>query len=82
VGAVFLLRRRRPDIERPYRTLGYPVVPLVFLLASIAIMLNSLIRQPATTMISFGVIIAGVPAYYIWQAVAARRAPEGRSAGV
>jgi amino acid transporter len=81
VGAVFLLRRRRPDIERPYRTLGYPVVPLVFLLASIAIMLNSLIRQPATTMISFGVIIAGVPAYYIWRMVAARKTPEGRSAG-
>jgi amino acid transporter len=73
VGAVFILRRRRPDIERPYRTVGYPVVPIVFMLASVAMLLNALIRQPGTTMISFGVILAGVPAYYIWQSSAAGR---------
>lgn len=75
VGAVFILRRRRPDLERPYRTVGYPVVPLVFMLASIAMLLNSLIRQPGTTMISFGVIAAGIPAYHIWRSISARRRP-------
>jgi APA family basic amino acid/polyamine antiporter len=68
VAAVFILRRRHPELERPYRTVGYPVVPLVFLLASVALLLNALIRQPTTTLISFGVIAAGVPVYYLWRA--------------
>jgi len=73
VAAVFILRRRHPDIERPYRTVGYPVVPLIFMLASLAMLLNSLIRQPGTTMISFGVIASGIPVYYIWRALRGRR---------
>lgn len=68
VAAVFILRRRHPELERPYRTVGYPVVPLVFMLASVALLLNALIRQPTTTLISFGVIAAGVPVYYLWRA--------------
>jgi APA family basic amino acid/polyamine antiporter len=74
VGAVFILRRRRPDLVRPYRTVGYPIVPLVFLLASVAMLANSLIRQPGATLFGFGVIAAGIPVYYGWQAVRARRA--------
>jgi amino acid transporter len=73
VGAVFVLRRR-PGLERPYRTVGYPVVPLVFLLASVAMLANSLIKQPGATLFGFGVIAAGVPVYYGWQAVRGRRA--------
>ncbi|HEX6940919.1 MAG TPA: amino acid permease [Longimicrobiales bacterium] len=73
VGAVFLMRRRRPDAERPYRTLGYPVVPAVFLLASIAMLVNSVIEQPVDTGISFGIIVAGIPAYHVWQALRRRR---------
>lgn len=79
VGAVFLMRKQRPDAERPYRTLGYPWVPLVFLLASLAMLLNSLIEQPGTTMISFGVILAGVPVYYLWYGRRRRRAHGDRS---
>jgi len=73
VGAVFLMRKRRPDAERPYRTVGYPVVPLLFLLASVAMLVNSVIEQPLDTAISFGVILAGIPAYYIWRALRRRR---------
>lgn len=66
VGAVFLLRRRRPEAQRPYRTLGYPLVPLVFLVASTGMLLNALVRQPLSTMISFGTILIGIPVYYFW----------------
>ena len=69
VGAVFLLRRRRPDLERPYRTVGYPVVPLVFLAASVAMLLNSVIEQPGSTLFGFGIILLGIPAYFAWRAV-------------
>jgi basic amino acid/polyamine antiporter, APA family len=68
VGAVFVLRRTRPDLLRPYRTWGYPVVPLLFLLASVAMVVNALVTDPLNTGITFGIILAGVPAYLAWRA--------------
>lgn len=67
VGAVFLLRARRPDLHRPYRAIGYPVVPAIFLAASIALLLNALVRQPATTAFNFAIILAGIPVYLVWR---------------
>jgi amino acid transporter len=80
VAAVFVLRRTRPDLPRPYRTWGYPVVPLLFLLASVGMVLNALWTDPVNTGITFGIILAGVPVYFLWRAVAgsgplANRAP-------
>jgi amino acid transporter len=69
VMAVFLLRWKRPDLHRPYRTWGYPVVPILFLLASLAMLGNALIRQPGPTLFGFGVILAGVPAFYLWRLI-------------
>jgi amino acid transporter len=68
VAAVFVLRRTRPDLPRPYRTWGYPVVPILFLLASVAMVLNALWTDPVNTGITFGIILMGVPVYYGWQA--------------
>jgi basic amino acid/polyamine antiporter, APA family len=67
VLAVFRLRRTRPELERPYRTWGYPVVPLLFLLASGAMLLTALVAQTATTIYSFGIIASGLPAYALWK---------------
>ena len=72
VGAVYILRRRRPETERPYRTWGYPLVPAVFLLASVAMLLNSAINSTADTLIGFGVILAGIPAFFAWRALSGR----------
>ncbi len=70
VGAVFVLRRRKPDLVRPYRTWGYPVVPLLFLAASLGIILNALWTDPVNTGITFGIILVGVPVYFAWRAMA------------
>jgi APA family basic amino acid/polyamine antiporter len=67
VGAVFVLRRTRPDLERPYRTWGYPLVPLLFLIASVAMVVNALVTDPLDTGITFGIILAGIPAYLAWR---------------
>ncbi len=67
VIAVFVLRRKRPRLVRPYRTWGYPVVPAVFLGASAWLMLNALITDPVSTSITFGVILAGIPVFWLWQ---------------
>src|ERR671921_1944021 len=68
VGAVFVLRRTRPDMPRPYRTWGDPVIPILFLLASVGMVVNALITEPRDTGITFAIILAGVPAYYAWRA--------------
>jgi amino acid transporter len=72
VGAVFLLRRDRPELERPYRTVGYPLVPIVFLVASVAMLLNALWEEPGSTLFGLGINALGVPAYYGWRALRAR----------
>jgi len=68
VWGVFRLRRTRPAQPRPYRVLGYPWVPGVFLVASFAMLANAFVGAPGSTLFSFGVIGAGVVAYRVWQA--------------
>jgi amino acid transporter len=72
VGAVFVLRRKRPDLPRPYRTWGYPVVPLLFLLGSVGMVLNALWTDPLNTGITFAIILAGVPVYLGWKRLSPR----------
>ena len=72
VAAVFVLRRTQPGLVRPYRAWGYPVVPALFLAASVAMVLNALWTDPLNTGITFGIILAGVPAYGLWRWWAAR----------
>ena len=67
VLGVFILRKRRPDHPRPYRTAGYPVTPAIFLIASVGMLLNALISDPVITLICFGVILAGIPVFLIWK---------------
>jgi basic amino acid/polyamine antiporter, APA family len=73
VAAVFVLRARRPDLPRPYRVWGYPVVPLVFLLASVYMVVNAFITDTHNTGRLFALILAGVPVYWLWGWKARRR---------
>ena len=73
VAAVFMLRRKRPDLERPYLTVGYPVVPLLFLFASLFLLGNYLVSQPAAFAVDIGVILTGLPVYYGWRRWGAAR---------
>ncbi len=63
VAAVFVLRRRRPELPRPYRVWGYPFVPAVFLLASALMVLNALLTNPRDTGLTLLIILAGIPGY-------------------
>ena len=66
-GAIFVLRRKYPDVERPYRVFGYPWVPLLFILASILLIGNTLVGKPVESLIGLVFIAAGVPAYLWWR---------------
>lgn len=65
VAAVFVLRRRRPDLPRPYRVWGYPLVPAVFLIASVGMVVNALLTDPVNTGVTFTIIFAGLPVYWL-----------------
>jgi APA family basic amino acid/polyamine antiporter len=66
-AAVFTLRKKRPDLPRPYKTWGYPVVPFVFILASLGILLNTLAEKPVEALAGIGLTLAGIPVYFFWK---------------
>jgi APA family basic amino acid/polyamine antiporter len=65
--ALFVLRWRRPDEPSPFRAWGYPVMPGLFVLASAAIVANALVRSPGPTAAGLGIIVAGLPLYFIFR---------------
>jgi APA family basic amino acid/polyamine antiporter len=67
VIAVILLRRKRPDAERPYRTWGYPMVPIVSFLLSGLLIIDLGWLAPATSGIGILIVLTGVPAYFLWR---------------
>ncbi len=73
VAAIYRLRRRRPDLARPYKVPGYPVLPAVFIAGVIYLVTNALIADPVWTSVTFAIVLAGVPVYY----AAFRPAPQG-----
>jgi amino acid transporter len=66
VAAVFILRRRQPEAERPYRVWGYPLVPLLFLLASVFLLGTYMISETRLFVADVLVILSGIPVYLIW----------------
>jgi APA family basic amino acid/polyamine antiporter len=57
--------RRRTDLSRPYRVPGYPIVPAIFIAACVYLVVSALIGDPLWTGVTLGVVLAGVPVYYI-----------------
>jgi APA family basic amino acid/polyamine antiporter len=66
-SAVFVLRYRAPDLPRPYRTLGYPVVPLVFVLVAAWLVVNTLVNRPIESVTGLVLIALGLPFYWYFR---------------
>ncbi len=66
-AAVIVLRKKRPDLPRPYRTLGYPWVPAIFVLVALALVLSTLIDSPRESLMGIGLILLGLPFYFYWK---------------
>ena len=65
VAAIYRLRRTRPDLERPYRAIGYPIVPAIFVVSVIAFVINAIVHEPLSTGITFALILLGIPVFQI-----------------
>jgi len=67
VAAVFVLRRREPNAARPFKALGYPWTPAIFVLASLAIVVNAFYSDPKVSITGTVIILAGIPLYYFFR---------------
>ena len=63
VSAVFVLRRKMPDAERPYKTVGYPIVPVLFILVAVWLVINSIVTAPVESLLGLFLIALGLPVY-------------------
>jgi basic amino acid/polyamine antiporter, APA family len=77
VGAVIVMRRKTPELERPYRTFGYPLVPLVYIVLAGLFILDLAYLAPSTSGIGYLLVFTGVPVYFIWRK---RAAAQGEAA--
>jgi APA family basic amino acid/polyamine antiporter len=67
VGAVIVMRRKAPQIARPYRTPGYPLVPLIYIVLALLIVLDLAYLAPSTSGIGYLLVLTGIPVYFLWR---------------
>ena len=66
-STVFVLRKKQPELERPYKVWGYPYVPAFFIIFSSAIMINTFFESPQQSLMGIGLTLLGIPAYLYWK---------------
>lgn len=64
---LFILRRKRPNAERPYRAVGYPIIPAIYIVLATVISLVLLFYKPQTSLPGLAIVLSGVPVYFIWR---------------
>jgi APA family basic amino acid/polyamine antiporter len=67
VGAVIVMRRKAPEIERPYKTFGYPIVPLIYIALAGLFILDLAYLAPSTSGIGYLLVFTGIPVYLVWR---------------
>jgi APA family basic amino acid/polyamine antiporter len=67
VVAVMVLRNKKPDAERPYRTWGYPIVPIVSALLAALLIVDLAYLAPTTSGIGYLLVLTGIPVYFVWR---------------
>jgi APA family basic amino acid/polyamine antiporter len=79
VLGIFILRKKQPGIERPYKAFAYPILPAIYIVLAILFCVALIIQKPVYAGWGLGIVLAGIPLYYI--ALSARKQPEGRDEG-
>ncbi len=67
VASVFTLRKKFPDLPRPYKTWGYPVLPGIFIAVLVVLLINTLVNKPAESLAGLGIVALGLPSYFYWK---------------
>jgi APA family basic amino acid/polyamine antiporter len=79
IAAIFVLRVKRPDAERPYKAFGYPIVPALYCVGAAIILVVLLVYQTTATWPGLLIVLTGVPVYFIWRALSGPTAGAERS---
>jgi len=66
-AAVIILRKKRPEMKRPYKTPGYPYIPIIFILFAVFLTFNTILEAPRDAAVGVGIILAGLPLYFYWK---------------
>jgi APA family basic amino acid/polyamine antiporter len=67
VGAVIVMRYKAPKLERPYRTFGYPLVPVVYIIIAALFVIDLAYLAPSTSGIGYLIVLTGIPVYLVWR---------------
>lgn len=67
IAGIFILRIRKPDLERPYKAFGYPVIPFLYIIVASLIMIILLIYKPEYTWPGLGIVVLGIPVFFLWK---------------
>jgi APA family basic amino acid/polyamine antiporter len=67
VSGIFILRKKRPDADRPYRAFGYPFIPAIYILLAASISIDLLNFKPQYTWPGLGIVLLGIPVYFVWK---------------
>ena len=67
IFGIFILRKKRPLAERPYKAVGYPVIPVLYLILALTIMVILFIFKPGYTWPGLIIVIMGIPVFYLWR---------------
>ena len=70
---LFILRFKRPDAERPYKAFGYPIIPIIYILAATVISVVLLVYKPSTSIPGLVIVLTGVPVYFIWKSLGSKQ---------
>jgi len=69
ISGIFILRKKQPDVERPYKAFGYPVIPFIYIIVATLIMIDLLIFKPNYTWPGLIIVLMGIPIYFIWKKI-------------
>lgn len=67
IAGIYVLRSKRPDVERPYKAFGYPIVPALYIIGATVIMIVLFMYQPAQTWPGLVIVATGIPVYFLWR---------------
>jgi len=81
IAGIFILRRTQPNAERPYRAFGYPVVPILYIVAATVIMLVLILYKTQTTWPGLVIVLTGIPVYFLWKKAGLPGGASARNAG-
>lgn len=70
VSGIFILRKKKPGAERPYKAFGYPIIPAVYVIICVAIAIDLLLFKPSYTWPGLVIVVLGIPVFLLWRAFA------------